>query len=171
MPQPGSASAAAAATIVRQLRSAPEAGKGNSRNIEPKCYHAARAKRAALTVGDVANMTTDTGFIAVADAALTAIGEALDRALETSDVDVDWMLNDGILEIECEDGSKLIVNRHVPNREIWVAARSGGFHFRASGGRWRDTRSGEELGAALTALLQAQAGVTLTDLALVAADD
>ena len=81
------------------------------------------------------------------------------------------MLNDGILEIECEDGSKLIVNRHVPNREIWVAARSGGFHFRASGGRWRDTRSGEELGAALTALLQAQAGVALTDLALVAADD
>ena len=111
-------------------------------------------------------MTTDTGFIAVADAALTAIGEALDRALETSDVDVDWMLNDGILEIECEDGSKLIVNRHVPNREIWVAARSGGFHFRASGGRWQDTRSGEELGAALTALLQAQAGVTLPALDL-----
>ena len=56
---------------------------------------------------------------------------------------------DGILEIECEDGSKVIVNRHVPNREIWVAARSGGFHFRAEDGRWRDTRGGEELAAAL----------------------
>lgn len=115
-------------------------------------------------------MITDTGFIAVADAALAALGDALDRALETSEADVDWTLNDGILEIECEDGSKLIVNRHVPNREIWVAAKSGGFHFRAVDGCWRDTRSGAELAAALSGLLQAQAGVTLPPLDLRAAD-
>src|SRR5437762_8968380 len=42
------------------------------------------------------------------------------------------------------DGSKLIINRHVPNRELWVAARAGGFHFRADGGIWRDTRSRSE---------------------------
>lgn len=115
-------------------------------------------------------MITDTEFIAVADAALAAIGAALDRALEASDADVDWMLTDGVLEIECEDGSKLIVNRHVPNREIWVAAKSGGFHFRGSERRWQDTRSGAELGAALVTLLQAQAGVTLPPLVLVAPD-
>ena len=92
-------------------------------------------------------MTTDTEFIAAADATLAAIGAALDAALDASDADVDWSLNDGILEIECGDGGKLIVNRHVPNREIWVAARTGGFHFRADDGAWRDTRSGETLGA------------------------
>ena len=113
-------------------------------------------------------MTTDTEFIAVADLALAALGDALDRALEASDADVDWTLNDGILEIECEDGSKLIVNRHVPNREIWVAAKRGGFHFRAVDGRWRDTRSGTELAQALCELLQAQAGVTLPPLELAA---
>src|SRR5512137_1709744 len=107
-----------------------------------------RAARVAPAAGETAVMTTDTEFITVADAALAAIGEALDRALAASDVDVDWTQNDGILEIECEDGSKLIVNRHVPNREIWVAAKSGGFHFRPQEGRWRDTRSGEELGNA-----------------------
>ena len=115
-------------------------------------------------------MTTDSRFIAAADAALAALGDALDRALEASDADVDWTLNDGILEIECEDGSKLIVNRHVPNREIWVAARRGGFHFRAQDGRWRDTRSGAELSAALSELLQAQAGLVLPPLDLAAAD-
>jgi CyaY protein len=115
-------------------------------------------------------MVTDTGFIVVADAALAALGDALDRALEASDADVDWTLIDGILEIECEDGSKLIVNRHVPNREIWVAAKSGGYHFRAVDGRWLDTRSGAELAAALSLLLQAQAGVTLPPLDLRAAD-
>lgn len=104
-------------------------------------------------------MTTDSAFIASADATLAAIGSALDAALAGSDNDADWRLNDGILEIECADGSKLIVNRHVPNREIWVAARSGGFHFRAEGGAWRDTRSGGELTAQLMRLLHDQAGL------------
>ena len=106
-------------------------------------------------------MITESEFIAAADRTLAAIGEALDRALDESAADLDWSLNDGILELECDDGSKIIVNRHVPNREIWVAARSGGFHFRPRDGVWRDTRSGEELGAALRALLDAQAQVTL----------
>lgn len=107
-------------------------------------------------------MITDSEFIAAADRTLAAIGEALDAALAASDADVDWSLNDGILEIECEDGGKLIVNRHVPNREIWVAARSGGFHFRPRAGLWRDTRSGDELGAALAAILRKQAGLAVT---------
>ena len=106
-------------------------------------------------------MATDTAFIASADAVLVAIGAALDAALAEDDNDADWSLNDGILEIECADGSKLIVNRHVPNREIWVAARAGGFHFRAHAGSWRDTRSGGELSAQLTELLREQAGLVV----------
>jgi CyaY protein len=104
---------------------------------------------------------TDSEFIAIADATLERIGAALDDALAASDVDGDWSLNDGILEAEWEDGSKLIVNRHVPNREIWVAARSGGFHFRPQDGGWRDTRSGEELGAAIVRLVEEQAGLSM----------
>jgi len=106
-------------------------------------------------------MITDSEFILAADRALAAIGAALDAALATSDADVDWNLNDGILEIECADGGKLIINRHVPNREIWVAARAGGFHFKPAAGAWRDTRSGDELGAALTALVGVQAGLAV----------
>jgi CyaY protein len=109
-----------------------------------------------------ANMITDSEFIATADRTLAAIGAALDGAQDASDVDFDWSLIDGILEVQCEDGSKLIVNRHVPNREIWVAARAGGFHFRAEGGAWRDTRSGNELGATLGRLLREQAGLAVT---------
>ena len=115
-------------------------------------------------------MITESEFIGAADGALAAIGEALDAALDDSATDVDWMLNDGILELECDDGSKIIVNRHVPNREIWVAARSGGFHFRPRDGRWIDTRSGEELGAALRALLLKQAGLEVALPTLVAPD-
>ena len=89
-----------------------------------------------------------------------AVDEVLERiesAVEASEsLDVD--LEAGILTITCADGTKVIVNRQAPNREIWVAARSGGFHFAARDGAWRDTRSGNELFASLAAILAAQAG-------------
>jgi len=105
-------------------------------------------------------MSSESEFSARADAVLAAIGAALDSS-DAGDVDLDWALNDGVLTIDCGRGGRLIVNRHVPNREIWVAAKSGGFHFRAAGGAWRDSRSGDELGAALVRLLREQAGMTL----------
>jgi iron-sulfur cluster assembly protein CyaY len=97
----------------------------------------------------------DSVFTALTERILGAIGTALDAAQS----DLDWAENDGVLSIECSDGSRVIVNRHMPNRELWVAAKSGGFHFRAEGGAWRDTKSGEELGAALERVLRAQAGI------------
>ena len=102
-------------------------------------------------------MSSESEFVAAADAVLATIAAALDAG----DADVDWALNDGVLTIDCGAGGRLIVNRHLPNREIWVAAKSGGFHFRAGGGTWRDSRGGEELGAALERLLREQAGITV----------
>jgi len=67
-------------------------------------------------------------------------------------------LESGILTLTCGDGSRIIVNRQTPNREIWVAARSGGFHFTHREGAWRDTRSGEELFASLARAIASQAG-------------
>ena len=98
-------------------------------------------------------MIEESAFIALTDRVLETIGTALDAAGS----DLDWSENDGVLTIECADGSRVIVNRHLPNRELWVAARSGGFHFRAEGGAWRDTKSGEELATALERLLRSQA--------------
>jgi CyaY protein len=89
-------------------------------------------------------------------------GEALrsiERALDQSGVDADIELKEGgVLELEFGNGSKIIVNRHGAAREIWVAARSGGFHFRWDGAAWRDTRDGAELFAALSKLVSAQSG-------------
>jgi CyaY protein len=97
----------------------------------------------------------ETDFEALAERAL----ERLDTALEASGVDADVERKDGgVLEIEFADGSKMIVNRHGAAREIWVAARAGGFHFRWDGTAWRDTRDGSELFAALSRLVSAQSG-------------
>ncbi len=62
----------------------------------------------------------------------------------------------GVLEIEFPDGSRIIVNRHSAAQEIWVAAKSGGYHFRFDGSAWVDTRDKRELLAALSALIAEQ---------------
>jgi CyaY protein len=97
---------------------------------------------------------TETEFHRAVDAVL----ERVESACESSDA-LDVALEAGVLTLECPDGSRIIVNRQTPNREIWVAARSGGFHFAARDGAWRDTRSGEELFATLARLIALQADV------------
>ena len=95
----------------------------------------------------------ETDFHRAVDAVLARI-EAAVEARDALDVD----LESGILTITCPDSSRVIVNRQTPNREIWVAARSGGFHFRMVEGAWRDTRSGDELFASLARIVASQAG-------------
>lgn len=101
---------------------------------------------------------TDAEFEQLAEQALAAVERALDRA--ALDLDVQSK-GEGVLEIEFPDGSKVIVNRHGAAREIWVAARSGGFHFRYADNAWRDTRDGTELFAALSRIVSAQGGTAV----------
>jgi CyaY protein len=93
-------------------------------------------------------------FHRAVDAVLARIESALEDA---GDLDVD--LESGILTVACPDATRVIVNRQTPNREIWVAARSGGFHFAWRDGAWRDTRSGEELFASLARVIESQSGI------------
>ena len=94
-------------------------------------------------------------FNSAADDAL----RQLEQALDESGADLDFEVKaGGVLELEFADGSKIIVNRHTAAREIWVAAKSGGFHFRPENGRWVGTRDGTELFSVLSALASQQAG-------------
>mgnify|MGYP001036820555 CR=1 FL=1 len=89
--------------------------------------------------------------------ATDALFRKLEHDLEAADLDYE-LAPGGILEIEFENGSKIIINRQTPMREIWVAARSGGFHYRWQEGAWRDTRSEGELYATLSDMASGQAG-------------
>lgn len=87
--------------------------------------------------------------------------DRIETALDASDANIDYDNNGSVLEMEFADGSKLIVNRHVPNKEIWLAARSGGFHYAYADGRWISQRDGSELYARLAELIQTGAGKKL----------
>ena len=98
---------------------------------------------------------TQADFDALAEAAL----DQLQRALDASGIELDVQLKaEGVLELEFDDGTRMVINRHRPAGEIWVAARSGGFHYRWDGKAWRDTRDGSELFAVLSKLISAQSG-------------
>jgi len=98
---------------------------------------------------------TESEFEALAGTALAALEGAFEAALPDADIQ---MKGSGLLEIEYADGSKMVINRHGAAREIWVAAKSGGFHFRYVGNEWRDTRDGSELFAAVSRLASLQSG-------------
>ncbi len=97
----------------------------------------------------------ETEFINGANAMLENIATAIDAA----ELDCDCgFKGEGILEIEFDKGSKVIINRNTPAREIWLAAVSGGFHFRCDGEKWVDTRDGIELSRRLSRLLSKLSG-------------
>ena len=105
---------------------------------------------------------TESEFLAVAEAVLDDIESHIEQTADAADVDVECSRSGNVLEIEFIDqSSKIIVNTQAPMQEIWVAARSGGFHFRMKGDLWLDTRDGSELFAALSSLVSAQAGQSL----------
>lgn len=96
--------------------------------------------------------------LAVIEAAIEAVA---DNA--SGNADIDFEMQGGILEVECADGSKVIVSPHAIAKEIWVAAKSGGFHFRFDPvvNAWVDTRSGDPLRARLVEILKQQGQVAL----------
>ena len=96
---------------------------------------------------------TPSEFDSLADAML----ERIARAVEESGADCDCEpKGSGVLELEFDDGSRIVVNRHSAARQIWVAAKSGGYHFSWNGSEWVDTRDGGELLAALSTLVSEQ---------------
>lgn len=87
---------------------------------------------------------------------------AIEAALDGVEIDVDSEISGGILTLEFDNHSKVIINRQTFNREIWVAAKSGGFHFRFDGTAWRDTRSHEQLESLLSRVISEQARIVMS---------
>ena len=98
-------------------------------------------------------------FLAQAEAALDAIEAALDRLNDEDVVDVECSRSGNVLEIEfIDNGSKIIVNSQAAMQELWVASRSGGYHYKQRDGKWLNTRDGSELFATLSEEVSKQGG-------------
>lgn len=105
---------------------------------------------------------TDPEYMDRAEAALAAIERSCDRINDATDADIDNQRVGGMITITFRNGSQLIINLQKPLQEIWLAARSGGYHYRHDGSAWVDTKTHEEFFANLTREATSQAGQPLT---------
>ena len=100
---------------------------------------------------------TESEFNELAD----AVFDRIEKAMDACGTEIECSRNGPVLELECEDGSQFIINRHAPNREIWLASRSGGFHYAFKNGRWTSMRDGSELFEKLGNLVKTATGETV----------
>lgn len=103
----------------------------------------------------------DAEYHAKSHALLARIEAQIDGWLEDDVVDIDTHRTGGLLELTMPGGSKIVINTQPPLQEIWLAARSGGYHFKWDGAQWVD-RDGQELLARLSRSASEQAGQALT---------
>ena len=97
---------------------------------------------------------TETEFLQRAERVM----EAIERAADATGADIECSRSGNVLTLELGDGSKVVINSQAPMQQMWVAGRSGAFHYAWHDGAWRDTRDGSELFAALSRLVSAQGG-------------
>jgi len=104
---------------------------------------------------------TDLEFSNHAEALLQTLEAACDRLNEDADNDIDNQRVDGMITLTFANRSQIIVNLQRPLQEVWLAAKSGGYHYRFDGQDWQDTKGQGEFWQQLSADASAQSGQLL----------
>jgi CyaY protein len=82
----------------------------------------------------------------------------IEQAIDGGGAEIDLAATGGVLTLEFENGSKIIINKQGAARQIWVAAKSGGFHYGYVDGKWINQQTGGELMSDLSRLIHDQSG-------------
>ena len=104
---------------------------------------------------------TDQEFMDRAERLLSGVESGCDRINDQTDADVDNQRVGGMITLVFPDRSQVVVNLQKPLHEVWLAARSGGYHFKYTDGAWRDTKTGEEFFGRLSQSASEHAGIRL----------
>ena len=102
-----------------------------------------------------------TEFLARIDSILDSVEAQADAWFENLDLDVETRREGHVLNLVYDNGHQIVINSQAPLQEIWVAARSGAFHYRFDGQNWKDTRAGQDLHDALSRLCSEASGLSL----------
>jgi CyaY protein len=101
---------------------------------------------------------TDLEFLDHAERLLQAVELSCDRLNDEADVDIDNQRVGGMITLTFHNRSQIIINLQKPLHEVWLAARSGGYHFKFDGQHWQDTKGQGEFFQRLTQDACAQTG-------------
>jgi CyaY protein len=104
---------------------------------------------------------TDLEFLDYAEALLKAVEACCDRINDESVADVDNQRVGGMITLVFDNRSQIVINLQKPLHEVWLAARTGGYHYRWADGQWCDTKGDGEFFAELSRNATLQAGTAL----------
>jgi CyaY protein len=104
---------------------------------------------------------TDLEYLDQAETLLKAVEAHCDRMNDESDADIDNQRVGGMITLTFSNRSQIIINLQKPLQEVWLAAKSGGYHYHFVGGQWQDTKGQGEFFAQLSQQASAQAGLAL----------
>jgi len=80
----------------------------------------------------------------------------IEQGIEESGADIDFEAAGGILTLEFANGTKIIINKQGAARQIWIAAKSGGYHYGFVDGQWINDQGGGELMRELSQFIREQ---------------
>jgi CyaY protein len=104
---------------------------------------------------------TDTEFLDRAETVLSSIEACCDRINDETDADIDNQRVGSMITLVFPNHSQLVVNLQKPLQEIWLAALSGGYHYRLVDGQWTDTKGQGEFFSSLSRCATEQSGQPL----------
>ena len=99
----------------------------------------------------------DSEFQEIVDGEFLRIEDRVDEL----ELDVDIDASGGVLAFTMDSGTSVILSRQIANHEIWVAAKSGGFHLKRAGDDWLCDNTDESLQELLNRVFMEQAGISL----------
>jgi len=104
---------------------------------------------------------TDLEFLTQAEHLLAAVEQCCDRINDETEADIDNQRSGGMITLSFANRSQIILNLQKPLHEVWMAAKSGGYHYKWVEGCWQDTKGQGEFFANLTRNASEQAGLPL----------
>ena len=106
---------------------------------------------------------TDAEFLSLYQATLKRIEETVEAAINERDAAIDYESGNDMLTLSFNNRSVAIISRQTAIHQLWLAARSGGFHFDydPAANDWRCTANGQLLKAMLSDVCRAQGGVEI----------
>ena len=104
----------------------------------------------------------DADYRELAETLYNRLEEFIDYLIEEEDASLDYENNGGVLTIFCEDtDSQIIISRQQASHEIWVAAKSGGFHCGYQEGQWICNKTLESLAQLLSRTCSEQSSMLI----------
>ncbi|NBO15651.1 MAG: iron donor protein CyaY [Betaproteobacteria bacterium] len=104
---------------------------------------------------------TDHEFMDLAESLLRRVEAQCDHFNETTDADIDNQRVGGMVTLTFANRSQIVINLQKPLREVWMATRSGGYHYRWIDGQWADTKGAQAFWPQLSADATQQSGAAL----------